>query len=301
QVLVKDVLKDINDDRLIILTNETNLGVTKSRNKAMEIMSGEFMAVMDADDISDKTRFEKEVKYLQENSNCDLVSCQMAFLTNDNRKNPWIKIPKSTQEYLSWLFWDNSRPFPHGPAMIRNSFLNKNAIVYDENYKKALDYRLWVDCARHDGIFHILDEYLYLYRVHSGQISQLTRKDQIYFAERICLDQLQYLKINPTETEEKIHLCLRDSEPGATIDKIKEWKNKIILANEKYEYCDIRLFKNEVNYRYFKLCYKEFLLRKNKEYRLEFIKSLSFCSIYKSIKAICRTNFDKKHAKTLKV
>lgn len=301
KIAVKDVLRDINDERLIIITNKSNIGVTKSRNKAMKIMRGEFMAVMDADDVSDVSRFEKEISFLKTHSNYDLVSSQMAFISCDGRKNPWIKIPKFNQKYLSWLFWDNSRPFPHGPALIRNSFLKKHSIFYDENYKKALDYRLWVDCARNGAKFHILDEYLYFYRVHDGQISQLNRGEQIYYADKICIDQLKYLKIIPTDKEEKIHLCLRDSEPGGKIDEIKAWKEKIILENKKHKYCDYKIFKDEVNYRYFKLCYKEYVLRKNKMYKLEFYKALNLKNISKSFAAILRTKLDRKHAKTLKV
>lgn len=301
QIAIKDILKDINDERLIIIRNESNMGVTKSRNRAMKIMTGEFMAVMDADDISDEKRFEKEISYLLSHPKCDLVSSQMAFISDYNRKNPWIKIPKSNQKYLSWLFWDNSRPFPHGPALIRNSFLKKYSIFYDENYKKALDYRLWVDCARNGAEFHILDEYLYFYRVHDGQISQLNRGEQVYYADKICLDQLKYLKIIPTDKEEKIHLCLRDSEPGGKIDEIKAWKEKIILENKKHKYCDYKIFKDEVNYRYFKLCYKESVLRKNKTYKLEFYKALNLKNISKSFAAILRTKLDRKHSKTLKV
>lgn len=61
------------DKRIVILKNEKNLGLVKSLNKALEISKGEYIMRMDADDISEKDRIEKEYKFLKEN-NLDLVA-----------------------------------------------------------------------------------------------------------------------------------------------------------------------------------------------------------------------------------
>lgn len=294
EIPVSSILDGIEDERLKVITNVINMGVTKSRNRALSLIEGEYMAVMDADDISDVTRFEKQVRYLEENHEIDLVSTQMAFISNDRRQNPKIRIPKEPEEYLSWLFWDNSRPFPHGPAMIRVSFLEKYKIQYDEKYKKALDYRLWVDCARHKGKFHILDEYLYYYRIHEGQMSQSGRTGQMYYADQICLDQLEYLHIEPTQEEEKIHLLLRDSDSYQDGREMLEWKEKLIQANYKYQYCNPKIFEKEVNYRFFKMAYKEYLCKGSKMYKSIFIRSCTLYNICRSIKARIQYRFRKR-------
>ena len=51
------------DNRIIIITNEENIGLTKSLNKGLEIARGKYIARMDADDISLPTRFEKQVDF----------------------------------------------------------------------------------------------------------------------------------------------------------------------------------------------------------------------------------------------
>ena len=280
---VTEILSNVDDDRVHVITNSSNEGVTKSRNRALNYLTGEYMAVMDSDDISAPTRFEKQVAYLKSHSQVDLVSAQMQFLTNDTRLNPWIRIPDNSDRYLSWLFWDNSRPFPHGPAMIRVEFLKKHHIMYNENYRKALDYRLWVDCARHKGKFHILDEYLYYYRVHDAQISQSGREGQMYYADRICLDQLKYLHITPTAEEEKLHLLLRDSDSYEDGRGMLEWKEKLKCANNKYKYCEPKVFEREIDYRFFKMCYKEFIVKQNKVYYKYFMNSCTIYNIFRSI------------------
>lgn len=298
---VNNVLSNIKDSRLRIIRNTENCGVTYSRNRAMEYINGEYLAIMDADDVSDLYRFEKQIKYLETHKNCQLVSSQMSFITNDKRLNPFIRIPKNSNKYLSWLFWDNSKPFPHGAAMIRMSFINKYKIRYDERYKKALDYRLWVDCARNGAKFHIIDEYLYFYRIHSGQISQSKRNEQIYYANKICLDQLEYLGIYPTDDEKNIHLLLRDSEGDGVPDHSFRWKEKIIDANKKYGYCQHNIFKKEVNYRFFKLCFKEYIIRKNNKYKKYFFKSLNLNNIFRSATTVIVSKIYNKNSKTLKV
>ena len=61
------------DERIIIIFNDCNIGLTKSLNKGLEMATGEFVARMDADDISINTRFERQISYLNNHSKCDAV------------------------------------------------------------------------------------------------------------------------------------------------------------------------------------------------------------------------------------
>lgn len=67
-------LKDFEkkDSRIIIYQNEKNVGLVESLNTALSFSRGKYIARMDADDISHKNRFEKQLKYITLN-NLDLV------------------------------------------------------------------------------------------------------------------------------------------------------------------------------------------------------------------------------------
>lgn len=65
------------DARIKPYKNETNLNVAKTRNRALSYAIGEFIAMMDGDDISAPDRIEKKVKFLEENLDFDLVGCSM--------------------------------------------------------------------------------------------------------------------------------------------------------------------------------------------------------------------------------
>lgn len=73
-VLHKKIINDYSnlDSRINFLINNENQGLTKSLNRALSLVSGEFIARMDADDISLEDRLEYELNYLLEN-NCDLI------------------------------------------------------------------------------------------------------------------------------------------------------------------------------------------------------------------------------------
>lgn len=55
------------DSRIRFYINEKNLGLTDSLNKGIKLAVGEFIARMDADDISLPNRFANQLKYIQDN------------------------------------------------------------------------------------------------------------------------------------------------------------------------------------------------------------------------------------------
>ena len=71
----KDILESIADPRLIYV-DQQNSGLPFSLNKAIGMSRGNFIARMDADDISHLERLERQFNYLNINKNIDLVgSC----------------------------------------------------------------------------------------------------------------------------------------------------------------------------------------------------------------------------------
>lgn len=79
-----DYLKEVeqNDSRVIVSLNEENIGLVASLNRGLKICTGEYVARMDADDISFPNRIEKQLAFMTER-NYDLVGCQFCVFNSD--------------------------------------------------------------------------------------------------------------------------------------------------------------------------------------------------------------------------
>ena len=64
-------------DKIILLKNERNMKLSYTLNRCLEAATGELIARMDGDDISHRDRFEKQVAYLFDHPDIQLVGCAM--------------------------------------------------------------------------------------------------------------------------------------------------------------------------------------------------------------------------------
>lgn len=69
----KDYLESLYDERIRIIRNPQNLGITKSLNIGLRAASGKYIARMDSDDISLPRRLEKQYSFMEEHT--DTLIC----------------------------------------------------------------------------------------------------------------------------------------------------------------------------------------------------------------------------------
>src|SRR5690606_20575239 len=72
------ILKSYKDSRIKLVLNDNNIGLTKSLNKGLMLAKGEYIARMDADDISVKNRLLAQLNFMQQN-NYDLIYSDTFF------------------------------------------------------------------------------------------------------------------------------------------------------------------------------------------------------------------------------
>ncbi len=158
------IVASYKDNRIKYFKNEKNLGITPSRNKLIDMAKGEYLAVMDHDDISLPKRFEKEVAYLDENPNVGVVSCKAQwFPKNKTSCNP------SDDEDIRLALMKRC-VIMHPASMIRKSVLIDNKIRYEERFSPAEDYALWCRLIPYTK-FHNLSDILFKYRDFGGNTS----------------------------------------------------------------------------------------------------------------------------------
>lgn len=159
----KGIIDSYSDSRIVILHNEINRGKTATVQRLFGFAKGEYVTVHDADDISLKTRFEKQVNELE--SNHELIMCGTSFTTIDNRGKV-LEDNEMESDYEKIKFNIKRASQFHGPTMMfRKSAAEKLGEVYRsyfrDNYEDTdLAYRL-LDM----GKAYNLKERLYLYRI----------------------------------------------------------------------------------------------------------------------------------------
>lgn len=83
-----------------IIKNEKNLGLAATLNHCIEHCSGKYIARMDDDDFSYPDRFEKQVKYLEDNPDISFVSSSADIYDGKKITSQRILLPNPTKKDL---------------------------------------------------------------------------------------------------------------------------------------------------------------------------------------------------------
>lgn len=163
------------DQRIVLVNNNQNIGLTKSLNTAIQKSQGEYIARMDSDDISLPDRLKKQLDFLQKNnfdligSNCDIVDENESLL-----KEKRIMPPKDIKKKLI-----------RGNFFTHSTFFGKRKVfeeLYDENFKRSQDYEFLLRIVSKKYKLGYLNESLLLYRTTNQNISTKNATEQEWYA-----------------------------------------------------------------------------------------------------------------------
>ena len=202
----QDILEQFKrqDQRIILLKNDDNLGLTKSLNKGLKVARGSFIARIDADDISLPDRIERQLECFQKNNHLAICGTNFWALIGSQR-HPY-KVPLGSSKSLKcMLSWKDV--FVHPSVMINADIIRRYNLFYDETFKTAQDYELWCRIRNYGDLMNIPNR-LCVYRVHENQISSKTSNQQAYNRNRIILKNLKHIGIFCNEERLNIMLAI---------------------------------------------------------------------------------------------
>lgn len=144
-------------ENVIVIKNEHNMGLNYTLNHCLEYADTEFCARMDGDDTCHPTRFEKEIKFLDEHPEYAIVSTTMHHFDEMGifRTGMASGEPKPSD-------YPKGVPFNHAPCMIRTSAY-KTVGGYSVSGKllRQEDYHLWLKMYEKGFRGYMLNEPLY--------------------------------------------------------------------------------------------------------------------------------------------
>lgn len=162
------------DERIKVHTNEVNLKLPSSLNKAISLSIGKYIARMDADDICLPDRLEKQYKFMEENREIDMSSCRFMTVKNGVYMSGGAGGRCDNQALRTMLLVAN--PILH-PGVIAKAEVMKK-LGYDTTLTCTEDLELWTRMAMENFKMQILPECLLIYRLHDKQITSTTLERQ---------------------------------------------------------------------------------------------------------------------------
>lgn len=141
----EDFLKTIHDKRVEVIRLEKNAGLPTALNKGVKRaldLKVEFVARMDADDISYLYRFEKQISYLKDYTDVDILGSEADLIDNDSKLIGYKKVMPNV-DFRSLL---ENCELIHPSVMFRATVFSKIGF-YDEMLQKSQDYELWLRAA----------------------------------------------------------------------------------------------------------------------------------------------------------
>ena len=163
-----DIIHSYADQRIRLVNNETNLGIVACLNHGIELAQGEFIARMDADDISLPERFEKQIIYMNENPDVGVLGGNIIEFDINRKKEKITSLPIGDISIRWMMCFEN--PLRHPTIMMRKKLLN--SVGRYKDFKASEDYDLWQRISTVTKLAN-LNEVLLLYRYHGFNLSTL--------------------------------------------------------------------------------------------------------------------------------
>lgn len=227
------VIESFKDERIRYLSQK-NRGVSISRNKAIKLAVGEFIAMQDADDISAKDRFIGQINFLEGNPRVGLVGTNYHVIDENGKLATTTDVFTDPEDLkLAEIF---SNQFGQGTVMIRKSYLK--GLNYEENRKLAEDYDLWARLSHQTQIAN-LRKPLYSWRNAGTGASTNSENLEELDREQMAIRLREFKRFRENRGEYKL-LSLHPLSTRGGVKKYLEMKNRL-FRDMALLYCYIGL------------------------------------------------------------
>jgi glycosyltransferase involved in cell wall biosynthesis len=242
------------DSRINVCYQERE-GLVNSLNRGCSLARGEYIARMDADDISSSDRLEEQVKFMDQNPQVCVCGSWIEII-GYNAGGIW-KYPVENNEIQCKHLFNCS--IAHPSSIIRKEHLVQQNLLYDSAFRHCEDYDLWVQISTFYPLANI-DKVLLKHRIHPYAVGQQHSSDQFECADRVRYQQLrEFLGLTPTEDELRLHSSISSGEfeaRGDYLNAVNQWLLTIRSANQERNYFDDSVLSAELAKRWYAACNK---------------------------------------------
>ena len=251
-----EVCRSYRDSRIRVFSSPQNLNAAGARNLALEHARGEFIALLDSDDVMAPNRLERQWEFFQQNPQVGVCGSYVkTFETLQNSANRGtIEYPCGNGAIKATMFFYD--PFVTSSVAMRASLLGRLfKPFFPQEHGVAEDYELWVRIIDQTE-FANLPEFLNRYRVHD---SQLTQTENINMREQICQVWGRLFKkigIGDSESRLSLHEALIYEKDYSIekLSKIKLWLELLWRAGLGADFLPKSEWSNSLGFWWFVAC-----------------------------------------------
>lgn len=244
------------DERIKVFENDINLRLIKTLNKGIELCKGKYIARMDADDIALPERLEKEVEFLEQNTDYDIVSTQFATFKTGSKHTSLHINPTKYEELQAYLLFKSG--ICHPASMIRKTLFSDLNLSFEERYLHVEDYALWSKAIYKTKIANIGGKPLLLYRVHESQVSSLHEDLQTENKKEVFKIHCKQLNLDMSEEALDIYASVAEAVPRLSsfeyLTKCEEFMIGLRNKNEKDIFCSSDFLEKMLSLHWIRLC-----------------------------------------------
>lgn len=176
------------DNRIKLINNPINSGVCQSRHTGLMVAKGEWIAILDSDDMWEFEKLEKQVE-LQKVIGEDLIYTGSAFMNNSGERLSWVLHVPEKIGYRKLL---KQNLISNSSVLIRKSLF----IEYEANGDNMHeDFACWLQILRTGKIAYGIDEPLLVYRLSAKSKSSNKTKSAL-----MCWNTYRYIGLSVIES-----------------------------------------------------------------------------------------------------
>ncbi|MBM3250937.1 MAG: glycosyltransferase family 2 protein [Candidatus Nealsonbacteria bacterium] len=135
----REIASSFQDERIVFIDRNHNLGLTKSLNEGLQYVHGDYIARLDVGDVALPTRIKEQVNFLEGHPEIGIIGSGIELFYNNQTLKKYIYAPNHKTIKKQLLRFVN--PLPHSTLMIRAEIIKK-LNGYCEAFLRSQDYDL---------------------------------------------------------------------------------------------------------------------------------------------------------------
>jgi glycosyltransferase involved in cell wall biosynthesis len=225
-----EIARSFSDPRVRLVVHEQNQGIPKTRNHGLELARGEFLAILDSDDLAAPTRLAYQVDFLVRHPEIAAVGSWLTRIDAQGRSRGFIVRPTHPDDVRAHILFVSC--FKNPAMMARTAVLRR--FRYREEFVYCQDIDLWGRISEQHRLAN-LPRFLTRYR--SGGESRRDEALGFRLKMRAARELLSALGVGFDDEDLARHVRLRNVagfEPDAEfMDWLDDWLVRILEQNRR--------------------------------------------------------------------